>query len=174
MERRTVWRGKFLEMATIGSWEFVHRIRGKTPGGAVGIVAVTPQGKMLLISQYRIPVGKRIIEIPAGLVGDRDQEETWQVAAERELREETGWQATTFEKLTQGPTSAGLTSECITLVRATGLVKQGAPQPDGNEHIEVHEIKLDDVPAWLRKQEAAGVMIDPKVWAGLYFAVAKG
>jgi len=166
MERQTVWRGKFLEMATIGSWEFVHRIRGKTP---VGIIAVTPEGKILLILQYRVPVGKWIIEIPAGLVGDGDDDETWRVAAERELREETGWRATQFEMLTEGPTSAGLTSECITLVRATGLVKEGAPQPDGDEQIEVHEVKVDEVATWLREREAAGIMVDPKVWAGLYF-----
>ena len=166
MERRTLWRGRFLEMAAIGSWEFVHRIRGRM---AVGIIAVTPEGKMLLISQYRIPVGKRIIEIPAGLVGDGDDEETWQLAADRELREETGWRAAKFEKLTEGPTSAGLTSECITLVRAMGLVKEGRQELDGDEDIEVHEVKVEEVVGWLREREAAGMMVDPKVWAGLYF-----
>ena len=161
-------QGRFLELRDRDGWEYVHRVRGRTP---VGIAAVTPERKMVLISQFRVPLGQTIIEIPAGLVGDKPGEEleAWEVAAQRELLEETGWWAAKVEFLTEGPTSAGLTSECIKLVRATGLEKRGEPTPDGDEQITVHEIPLKEVDAWLAKKVWAGEMVDPKVYAALYF-----
>jgi ADP-ribose pyrophosphatase len=164
----SLYRGKFLELRSHDNWEYVHRVRGQTP---VGIAALTPNNKVLLISQFRVPLQKTIIEIPAGLVGDKPGEESepWQLAAQRELLEETGWSADKIEFLTEGPTSAGLTSECIKLVRATGLIKRGPPTPDGNEQIEVHEIPLPEVHHWLAQKAHAGHLIDPKVYAALYF-----
>jgi ADP-ribose pyrophosphatase len=166
---RSLGKGKFLELVAIGNWELARRIRGSTP---VGIVAVTPDGCIILISQFRVPVGKVIVEIPAGLVGDgdTDQDETWQTAAGRELREETGYTATHFDLLTEGPTSAGLTSECIRLVSATGVSHAGDPTPEGDECITVHVVPLATVEAFLTDQVAAGCLIDPKVYAALYFA----
>ncbi len=142
-ERVCLCRGKFLELARVGTWEFVERIRGRTP---VGIVAMTAERRVILISQFRVPVGKVIVEIPAGLVGDSagNEEEAWETAAKRELLEETGYSAERVEMLSEGPTSAGLTSECIMLVRATGLVKHGGPTPDGEEDITVHEVGLEE------------------------------
>ena len=83
--QRLLFKGKFLELAAIGSWEFAQRI-GKTQ--AIGIIAVTPAKKLVLISQYRVPVGKRVIEIPAGLVGDGpggNGDESWESAARRPI-----------------------------------------------------------------------------------------
>jgi ADP-ribose pyrophosphatase len=171
-QTRTLARGKFLELVSVGgpdhAWEFVNRVRGTTP---VGIVAVTPDNRIVLISQHRPPVGAAVIEIPAGLVGDHegDESEAWETAAKRELLEETGWQAQTVERLTLGPPSAGLSSELIMLVRARTLTKVGAPQGDGSEDITLHEIPLADVDAWLAEKAAAGALIDPKVYAALYF-----
>jgi ADP-ribose pyrophosphatase len=170
MEGRTLYRGKFLELAAIGRWEFVQRTGAVAP---VGIVAATPEGKFILISQYRIPVGKTVIEMPAGLIGDTTAGETWEDAARRELEEETGWTAARFEKLTEGPTSAGLTSECIVLVRAVGVSKKGEQALDGDEKIEVHEVALGEAAGWLREREGEGKLVDPKVWAGLYFLSLK-
>jgi ADP-ribose pyrophosphatase len=169
---RILFHGRFLDLAAIGSWEFVQRTRGSP----VGLIAVTPGDAIVLISQFRIPIQKTIIEIPAGLIGDSVPKageaapvETWEIAAARELREETGWTAGHFEKLSEGPTSAGLTSECVTFVRATGLVKAGEQEPDGDEQITVHEVPLAGVDAWLRAREEEGALIDPKIWAALYF-----
>jgi ADP-ribose pyrophosphatase len=172
-EKRSEFRGKFLEMVTAGGWEFVQRTKGRTP---VGIVAVTPEARVVLISQFRVPVAAEVIEIPAGLVGDHEggEEEQWEVAAKRELVEETGWAAETMERLTEGPTSAGLTSELIMLVRARDLTKVGEPQGDGDEHITVHEVPLTEVDAWLQAKVAARVLVDPKVYAALYFVKGIG
>jgi ADP-ribose pyrophosphatase len=166
---RSLGKGKFLELVAIGHWELARRIRGSTP---VGIVAVTPDRHIVLISQFRVPVGKVVVEIPAGLVGDGEADvgETWQMAAGRELREETGYTATGFELLMEGPTSAGLTSECIRLVHAKGVTRVGEQMPDGDEHITVHLIALEKVEAFLAEQVAAGCLVDPKVYAALYFA----
>lgn len=163
-------KGKFLELVSDGTWEYVRRTRGTTP---VGIAALTDEAapRVILISQFRKPVGKVCVEIPAGLVGDAEAHasEAWQDAARRELEEETGYTADHFEELAEGPTSAGLTSELIKLVRARGVRKIGNPTPDGDEQITVHEIPLPEVPAFLRTHQAAGHLLDPKVFAALYF-----
>jgi ADP-ribose pyrophosphatase len=165
-EVRSLYRGKFLEMVALGKWEFVRRPGNVPP---VGIAAVTAEGRMILIAQYRVPVGKVCVEIPAGLVGDGEGGESWKAAALRELREETGYGAADMEMLTSGPTSAGLTSECMIFARAVGVRKAGAPMPEGGEEIEVHEVPLGEVAAFLKGQEARGRLIDPKVYVALYF-----
>jgi ADP-ribose pyrophosphatase len=167
----SLYRGKFLEYVRSGKWEYVRRERNAMP---VGILAVTPEDRVILISQYRVPVEKTCIEIPAGLVGDGNSGESWQAAAIRELREETGYTAADMELLTQGPTSQGLTSECMIFARAIGVRKAGAPEPDGDEQIEVHEVPVREVPAFLKTQEAAGRMIDPKIFTALYFLMSGG
>ncbi|HVX86199.1 MAG TPA: NUDIX hydrolase [Phycisphaerae bacterium] len=159
-------RGKFLELVNVNGWEYVRRIRGRTP---IAIAALTPDNRILLISQYRAPLEAVCIEIPAGLVGDHSQQESWQEAAARELLEETGWSASSFELLCHGPTSAGLTSEQIMLVRARQLVKVGPAAGDGSEQITLHEIPLPDVHAWLDDRARRNFPIDPKVYAALYF-----
>ena len=166
MDRQSHHRGSFLELASINGWEFAHRVRGSNP---VGIVAMTRDQQVILISQYRVPVGKVCVEIPAGLVGDSGETEEWKAAALRELREETGYAADDAVVLTEGPTSAGLTDECITLVRALGVRKAGEPEPDGDENIEVHLVPLKDVDAFLQHRVALGNLVDAKVYAALYF-----
>jgi ADP-ribose pyrophosphatase len=109
------------------------------------------------------------VEIPAGLVGDSDKSEDWRTAARRELEEETGYSADRFEALSEGPTSAGLTSELIKLVRAWGVRKIGSPKPDGDEQITVHEVPLERIESFLAAKVESGHLIDPKVFAALYF-----
>ena len=106
------------------------------------------------------------------LVGDGpggNGDESWESAARRELKEETGWLAEEFKWLTQGPSSAGMTSECQVFVRARKLSRGSGQQLEDGENIEVHEVPLQGIDAWLRKREAAGLLVDPKVWAALYF-----
>jgi ADP-ribose pyrophosphatase len=117
-------------------------------------------------------VGKRVIELPAGLAGDAKghEDEDLEVAARRELLEETGYEARRMERVAAGAASAGMTDEVITLFVATGLKKVGPGEGDGEEEIIVHEVSLDRAMEWLSEQERGGRLIDLKVFAGLYFA----
>ena len=169
---RVVSEGKFVRLLIKGGWEYVER---PNCTGAVIIVAMTRANTLLLTEQYRIPVGKPVIEFPAGLIGDEGagQEDLAQ-AARRELLEETGYEAKRILPLTGGPTSAGLTSELVWLVRAVGLRKRSAGGGDTDERITVHEVPLGDVERWLRQQEQRGALVDPKVYAGLYLLRRQG
>lgn len=162
-----VWQGRFLRCIQQGSWEYVERCNCR---GAVMIVAVTDGGKLLLTEQFRIPVGRLVIELPAGLVGDEGsaREETIETAAMRELLEETGYEAARVELLIAGPTSAGLSAEVVTVVRATGLTKRCAGGGEAGEAITVHEVPLPEIERWLQTMERRGVLIDTKIYAGLY------
>jgi ADP-ribose pyrophosphatase len=126
---------------------------------------------LLLVEQYRIPLHSRTIELPAGLVGDEPgmSGESLAKATKRELLEETGYSAEKIEILTTGPSSAGLTSELITLVMASGLKRIQAGGGVAHEAITVHEVPVKAVDEWLLKKEKERLLIEPKVYAGLYF-----
>jgi ADP-ribose pyrophosphatase len=164
--------GRFVRLVSDGGWEYAERV-GST--GVVTIVAVTDEGRLLLAEQYRRPVGRRVIELPAGLAGDIDgaESEEFAAAARRELLEETGYRAERMTWLTEGPSSAGLSSEVITFFLATGLEKTGPGGGDGSEQIEVHEVPLDSAAEWLAARAKDGTYVDPKVYAGLYFAMQR-
>jgi ADP-ribose pyrophosphatase len=165
--------GKHVRLVARGKWEFVER---KKVTGIVGIVAVTDDNKLILIEQFRPPVNRRVIEIPAGLAGDIEgsENEALEIAARRELMEETGYEAREMTRLTDGAVSAGITSEIVTLFRATGLKRTGKGEGDGSEQIDLHEVPLDQVPAWIREREKQGAIVDFKVYAGLYFVQSGG
>lgn len=165
-EARTVYEGKWLRLCVRGQWEYAERTN--EGGLAVIIVAATPERKVLFVEQHRVPVGGRTIEMPAGIVGDIHAGESLELAAERELLEETGWQAAKVELLMIGPTSSGMSNERVAFVRATGLTRVHAGGGDETEDIIVHEVPLDEAPAWLCAKMAEGYEMDPKLWAGLY------
>ena len=164
----TLYAGKFLSLVKEGRWEYVDRI-GAT--GAAIIVAVTNEQKLLLVEQFRIPVHSRTIELPAGIVGDEPggADECLADAAMRELLEETGYAADHIEALTAGPASSGLTSEVVTLLLASGLKRVNAGGGVAHENITVHEVPLNGAHDWLARKADEGLLIEPKVYAGLYF-----
>ena len=162
----TVFEGKYLRMRMRGTWEYVERTHAG--GMATIIVAVTPDDRILFVEQFRVPLQKSTIELPAGLVGDIDAGESLELSAARELEEETGWHPAHCEVLMIGPTSAGLTNERIAFVRATGLSKVGPGGGDGTENITVHEVPLGDAARWLTQKMVEGYEMDPKLWAGLW------
>jgi ADP-ribose pyrophosphatase len=159
-------QGRFLRLVRRGRWEYCQR---KNISGIVVIVAVTDARELVLVEQERPAVARRVIELPAGLAGDGG-EESLDVAARRELLEETGYQADRWERLCEVVPSPGLTSEVVTFYRALGLKKGGPGGGDETERIVVHVVPLAGAEAWLRARVAAGLLIDEKVYAGLYFA----
>ena len=165
---RTLYEGKFIRLVQQGKWEFARR---RNTSGIVGIVAVTDEGKLLLVEQFRPPVGKAVIELPAGLAGDVAGQETEDLAnaARRELLEETGYAAREMEAVGTGPPSAGLSDEVITLFVARGLTKTGDGAGDGSEQITLHEIPVGEVEAFVDRKARDGCLVDLKVFAGLYF-----
>ena len=162
----TVYEGKWLRMKRRGRWEFAERTNAG--GMAVIIIAVTPDGNLVFVEQERIPVEGKTIEMPAGLVGDIDGEESIELAASRELLEETGWQAGRVELLMSGPTSSGMSNERVAFVRARDLVRMHAGGGDDSEQIIVHEVPVADAPAWMARKMAEGYQLDAKLWAGLW------
>jgi ADP-ribose pyrophosphatase len=163
-----LFAGKFLALVKEGHWEYAHRTNAT---GAAIIAAVTEERKILLVEQYRIPVHARTIELPAGIIGDEpgSSDESHAEAAGRELLEETGYEAGQIEALTHGPASAGLGSEVVTLFLASKLRRVGAGGGVAHEDITVHEVSLNEIDSWLAAKAKTGVLIDPKVYAGLYF-----
>ncbi len=170
--KKTLFTGQFLSLIREGHWEYVQRVN--SPGAAI-IVAVTPEGKLVLVEQYRIPCHARTIELPAGIVGDEpgSGDESHTEAARRELLEETGYAATDIKPVVTGAASAGLAGELVTLFVATGLRREGSGGGIGHERITVHEVPLDGIDEWLRRKAAEGTLIDPKVYAGLYFVTRR-
>ena len=167
-ERELLFRGKHVEFVQTNGWEYADR---PNIAGIVYIIALTENDEVVLVEQYRIPVGRKVIELPAGLAGDvaGTEGEELVTAARRELLEETGFEADEWEELTSGPPSAGITSEVVTLFRARGLRKVGDGGGDHNENIQVHVIPLSGLLDWLKSRQEEGVLVDPKLYAGLYF-----
>ena len=160
---------KFLRLVQAGHWTFAQR---PNTIGAVGIVAITDERQIILVEQYRIPLGAYTIELPAGLVGDESEhaDETIESAAFRELLEETGFEAQQLKSLAMGASSGGLTDECVTLVQAKGLVRRHAGGGNPEESITVHLVELADIDGWLQQQQQRGCVVDFKIYAGLYLA----
>src|SRR5579884_2724465 len=133
---QTMWQGKYIGALKRGPWEYVSRT-GST--NAVVILA-EHDGKVILIEQYRVPVGRRCVELPAGLVGDEDKHATIEGTAVKELEEETGFTADRIERLGEFHSSPGMVAESFTLVRAHGVRNVGEGGGTEHEDITVHLI----------------------------------
>ncbi len=169
MPRKVLVEGRFARLVAQDGWEWVERIRAF---GAVVLVAITEDRRLVLVEQYRVPLGCRVVELPAGLVGDTagNEHEDLAEAAQRELLEETGYAAGELKLLVQGPSSAGLSSEQYALLLARNVRRVASGGGDDSEDIQVHDVPLDKVEAWLDAKRCQDVMVDPKIFAGLYFA----
>lgn len=168
-EKRLLAEGRFLRLVARGRWEWAERTNVT---GAVVVVAVTPDRELVLVEQYRIPLGCRVIELPAGLAGDEagSESEAFADAARRELLEETGFSAEKMQFLAEGPSSAGMTTEEYSLFLAKDAKRVGPGGGDANEDIQVHVVPIAQIEPWLDARRQAGVKVDPRVYTGLYFA----
>jgi ADP-ribose pyrophosphatase len=163
-----VAQGRFLRFVRRGRWEYVTR---KGASGVVVVAAMTDEGNVLLVEQFRPPIGRRVIELPAGLAGDVEgtADEPLSEAANRELLEETGYRAARLEHVFTGPSSAGLTDEMVSLFVAAGLDRVSPGGGVEGEEIVIHEIPLAQIDRWLADRTQEGCLIDVRVYAGLYF-----
>lgn len=166
MNSEVLYEGEHLELRRRRGWEYVeHRVAKES----VMVVALTSDGRIVLVEEDRPAVDAPVICLPAGLVGDEGPEESAS-AARRELLEETGWEAGALELLGRGPGSAGMSSEIVGFYSARGVERTGEQGEREREEIRVHVVSLADLVRWTGEKEDAGVLVDPKVWAGLFLA----
>ena len=156
----TMWEGRFLRALREGTWEYAARTRDIT---AAVILAVTDADEFVLVEQNRVPLGRRTIEMPAGLVADEDEGETLESAAARELEEETGYRAARIERLGEFASSPGMTSETFTLVRAHGLTRVGDGGGHEGEDITVHLVPRKEIGTFVAARRAEGFAVDAKM-----------
>jgi ADP-ribose pyrophosphatase len=154
-----VWQGRFITAKRRGRWEYVGRARSI---GAAVILAVE-DGHVLLVEQWRVPLGAPCLELPAGLVGDETEGEDVATSAAREMEEETGWRPAHVEIVGSFASSPGMVSETFTLVKASGLTRVSDGGGVEGENITVHRVAMADVPAFVAARRAAGVVIDVKL-----------
>ena len=157
------WQGRFITVRQRGNWEYVIRSRGIRAAVILAIDETEDSPYILLVEQYRVPVGSNCLELPAGLVGDETEGENPEIAAVRELEEETGYTASTIENLGEFHSSPGMVSESFTLIRATQLSKIGDGGGVDGENIIVHRVALSDVSDFIVRKRAEGCAIDSRV-----------
>lgn len=168
-QREILAEGKYVRLVKRGRWEWVERTNCSS---AVVIMPVTMEKQAVFIEQYRHPLDAKVIELPAGLVGDDPgtDGEHWLTAAKRELLEETGYASENWHFLLDGPSSPGLATECYAMYLAADAHRIEDGGGDETEDITVHLIALDDAENWLSVQRKKGLLVDPKVYTGIYFA----
>lgn len=161
-QEQIVWQGKFVTAKVKGKWEYVSRSRGIK---AAVILAIDEQDHVLLVEQFRVPLGKSCLELPAGLIGDDDStpDEDAATAAVRELEEETGYTAARMEPVGEFYSSPGMVSESFTLLRAHGLSRIGPGGGTDGEDITVHRVALSALPQFIETARARGLGIDVRL-----------
>jgi ADP-ribose pyrophosphatase len=160
-EETIVWQGKFITAKVNGKWEYVSRARGIR----AAVILAIDKGHAILVEQFRIPIGCNCIELPAGLIGDGDDDgdEDDLTAAARELEEETGYRAGRMESLGEFWSSPGMVTESYSLIRAHDLVKVGDGGGTESENITVHRVPLDRLEDFIAERRALGDAIDGKL-----------
>tara|TARA_R110002096_G_scaffold434832_1_gene658098 strand:+ start:94044 stop:94574 length:531 start_codon:yes stop_codon:yes gene_type:complete len=161
--------GKWLRLRKQGKWEWIQRVNTT---GVCGLYAFTDADEVVLVEQPRPPLDNaRVLEIPAGLVGDivGQEDEANELAAHRELIEETGYEAGVLRHIVEVPSCAGITEETIMLYVARELKKVGPGGGDDSEDIEVHVVPMAEFGAFIQERIKRGVWIDPKVFAVPFF-----
>ena len=155
----TVWEGRFIAAKRRGKWEYVSRTRGVS----AAVILAVDDGQVVLVEQFRAPLQKMCIELPAGLVGDETEGEEVAGAAIRELEEETGYRAARMVELGRFHASPGMSTEGFTLLMAEGLTRTGEGGGVAGEDIRVHRVPIGDVAGFVARKRAEGAAIDAKM-----------
>lgn len=157
------WRGKYIEARRRGRWEYAGRTRGIRAAVILALEGEGDERAVILVEQYRVPLGRRCLELPAGLVADETDGETVEASARRELEEETGYRAERIDLLGDFAASPGMVSETFDLVRASGLTRVGEGGGVDHEEIAVHRVALAALPGFVEERRAEGCVIDVKL-----------
>lgn len=138
---RVVYNGRVVKLRVDVLGDDVSRVREVVEHpGAVAILPVLPDGRVVLIKQYRHPVGKWILEVPAGTLRPGESPDD---CARRELEEETGYVAGKLDRMLTILPSPGYSTERITLYVASNLYR-GVQSPEEDEEIKVVEKDLEE------------------------------
>ncbi len=170
VESRIVHRGRYMEFR-VDTMERADGTRGTRDvvghPGAIAVLAVDDDGRLLLVRQWRLPAGRAVLEIPAGTLDVHDGvTEDPDLASRRELEEETGHRATTWRKLATFWTAPGFTSEQLHLYLATGIGgadEDGRLVPDEDERLELRHVTVDEALAMVE----SGEICDAKTMLGI-------
>jgi ADP-ribose pyrophosphatase len=154
-----VWQGRFITAKTRGKWEYVSRARGIK----AAVILAIDDNHVLLVEQFRVPLGKNCLELPAGLIGDETENEAIEEAATRELEEETGYRAKRIDIIGDFYSSPGMVSESFYFVRAHGLTKVSDGGGVEDENIIVHRIALPELTGFIAAKRAEGCAMDVKL-----------
>lgn len=159
----TRWEGRFITVKQQGNWEYVSRARGIHAAVILAIDDADDGRHVLLVEQYRVPLGRYCLELPAGLVGDDIAGEASETAAMRELEEETGYRAAEWQTVGEFYSSPGMVSESFTLLLARSLTKVGDGGGVDGEDILVHRVPLDGIADFVVTKRAAGCGVDVRI-----------
>jgi ADP-ribose pyrophosphatase len=159
LPEQVVWEGRFLAAKKRGKWEYVSRTRNIS----AAVILAVHEGEVILVEQYRVPIGAYCLELPAGLIGDEEEGEEVELAAIRELEEETGYRAERMVDLGRFYASSGMSSEGFNLLRAEGLTKVGEGGGVEGEDIVVHQVKLAEIHDFVVQKRSEGCAMDSKL-----------
>ncbi len=154
-----MWQGRFIAAKRKGRWEYV----GRTRGIEAAVIVAVDEGHILLVEQFRVPLGRRCLELPAGLVGDEEEGESIENAAARELEEETGYRPARVVAAGKFASSPGMVSESFTLMVASQLTRMGDGGGVAGEDILVHRVPLADIAEFIESKRAEGLAMDVKL-----------
>jgi len=159
LPEEVVWEGRFLVAKTRGKWEYVSRTRNIS----AAVILAVHEGQVILVEQYRVPIGSYCLELPAGLIGDDEEGEEVELAAIRELEEEAGYRAARMVDLGRFHSSPGMNSEAFTLLRAEGLTRVSEGGGVAGENIVVHHVPVAEVADFVANKRAEGCAMDVKL-----------
>jgi ADP-ribose pyrophosphatase len=154
IRKEKIFNGKVVQLYV----EDVQLPNGKTSKrevikhpGAVAIIPITKEGKLVLVRQYRKALERVLVEIPAGKL---EKGEEPLATAQRELEEETGYRAQSMRHIVSFYASPGFADELIHLYTAEGLEKlEDAASLDEDEFVDILEVTLEEALEMLEKRE---------------------